>query len=740
VRLKEKDRRSLDNSGISILNLRLKTILDTLEDVEEVWYAIDLSAFSSKKTLFDYQKNALENAIKGLYYFYSKCGGNKEEFFENVYKGILPETLPIRNKKITDLLKEGGFVVNENKLPTYQIINRMGFWMATGSGKTLVIVKLIELLSGLMNLKLIPQKDILFLTHRDDLIGQFKGHVKEFNEGRMPNKTIELYELKDYEDVKSGLDNPMGIPVFYYRADLFDTEEKEKRVNFRNYLNDGNWYLILDEAHKGDKDESKRQTIFNILCKNGFRFDFSATFTEEIDFITCAYNFNLAEFVKQGYGKHIYVSNKGFEAFKNLKSPEEKKNTKKGKGKRSNDGQSEIDFPPEEKRKVLLKIFILLTGLIKARESVKSIVPYHKPLLLVLVNSVSVDDSDMELFFRELVNIAEGQIQGSDFQGAKDELIQELKNASFQFESVRLSREFLDLLSKITFEDLLESVFNSKSPGTIEVVQIPQNRQELLFKLKSGDKPFALMKIGNITPWLREKLEGYEIVERFEEENIFAKLNEDEDINILMGSRAFYEGWDSNRPNVIAFINIGMGEDAKKFVLQSIGRGVRIEPFKNIRRRLEILHKNSQIDKETYQQVKDWTTPIESLFVFGTKASNLETILQTLAEQTEEKENLGDLFEINPAVQGKLLLAPEYEESKLKLLLHPDDKEIAREFLELDDRILVCMFDVHPKVLMKLRNNLDALVHADHQERKIGIPEAVLKKLFGYFSAKFYKY
>jgi superfamily II DNA or RNA helicase len=717
VRLKEKDRRSLDNSGISIPNLRLKTILDTLEDVEEVWYAIDLSAFSSKKTLFDYQKNALENAIKGLYYFYSKCGGNKEEFFENVYKGILPETIPIRNKKITDLLKEGGFVVDENKLPTYQVINRMGFWMATGSGKTLVIVKLIELLSGLMNLKLIPKKDILFLTHRDDLIGQFKGHVEEFNEGRMPSKIIQLYELKDYEDVKSGLDNPTGIPVFYYRADLFDTEEKEKRVNFRNYLNNGNWYLILDEAHKGDKDESKRQTIFNILCKNGFRFDFSATFTEEIDFITCAYNFNLAEFVKQGYGKHIYVSSENLRSF-----------------------NRRDDFSQEEKQKILLKIFILLTGIIKAREKVKDRVPYHKPLLLVLVNSVNVEDSDMELFFRGLVNIAKGQIQDSDFQRAKDELIQELENASFQFENVKLSVEFLDLLSKITFEDLLEDVFNSKSPGTIEVVQIPQNRQELLFKLKSGDKPFALMKIGDITPWLRGKLEGYEIVERFEEEKIFAKLNEDEDINILMGSRAFYEGWDSNRPNVLTFINIGMGEDAKKFVLQSIGRGVRIEPFKNIRRRLEILREKSQIDISAYQQVKDWTTPIESLFVFGTKASNLETILQTLAEQTEEKENLGDLFEINPAVQGKLLLVPEYKESELILRLHPEDKEIAREFLELDDRILVCMFDVHPKVLMKLKNDFDALVHADHQERKIGIPEAVLKRLFGYFSQKFYKY
>jgi type III restriction enzyme len=30
-----------------------------------------------------------------------------------------------------------------------------------------------------------------------------------------------------------------------------------------------------------------------------------------------------------------------------------------------------------------------------------------------------------------------------------------------------------------------------------------------------------------------------------------------------MGSRSFYEGWDSNRPNVANFINIGVGTDAR---------------------------------------------------------------------------------------------------------------------------------------------------------------------------------
>jgi len=713
--------------NMPVLNLHLKTRLELLEAVPDEWYAIDLSTFSSKKKLFDYQESALRNAIKGLYYFYGKYGGNKREFFEDVYRNrdILPESFPIK-ERLVDLYQEGGFEVYENRLPYYQIINRMSFWMATGSGKTLVIVKLIELLSNLMKLGLIPQKDILFLTHRDDLIGQFKRHVEEFNEGRMPNEKLELYELKEFGKVK-WLYNPTGIPVFYYRADLFDTEQSERRIDFRNYLNDGNWYLILDEAHKGDREESKRQAIFNILCRNGFRFDFSATFTEEIDFITCAYKFNLSEFVEQGYGKHIYVSGEALRSFSRKE-----------------------DFSPEEKQKILLKIFVLLTGLIKAREKVKDRVPYHKPLLLVLVNSVNTEDSDMELFFRELARISEGEVQDSHFQRAKDELIQELENANFQFEfgSVRLSREFLDLLREITFEDVLECVFNSKSTGTIEVVQMPQNRQELLFKLRSGDRPFALMKIGDITQWLRDKLEGYEVVERFEDESVFARLNEDEDINILMGSRAFYEGWDSNRPNVIAFINIGKGEEAKKFVLQSIGRGVRIEPFKNVRRRLEILYGNSQVDGETYRQVRDLATPVESLFVFGTKSNNLETILDTLRTQREEEENLGDLFEINPEVQGKLLLVPEYEKSELMLIdsnrnhrypLNPEDEELVREFLKIYDQVLVCMFDANPRVLDKLKKDFDTLVRVEPNARKIGIPKVVLGEILRYFSKNFYQ-
>ena len=131
------------------------------------------------------------------------------------------------------------------------------------------------------------------------------------------------------------------------------------------------------------------------------------------------------------------------------------------------------------------------------------------------------------------------------------------------------------LFETITQEELLRLVYNAPAPGEIEGLLRPSNRQEMAFKLKSAEQPFALIKIGDISGWLKEELEGYEVMEGYEDESFFCRLNEDNSpINILMGSRTFYEGWDSNRPNVIPNINIGTSTEAKKFILQSVGRGV----------------------------------------------------------------------------------------------------------------------------------------------------------------------
>ena len=717
----------------------LQRIVNDFNLADSEYYAIDIEQFSWQKKLFNYQQKAIENAIKALYLFYGQDEGDKEKFFERfVYNGLDRDAaVKITNENAIKLLKEFDFEIEDNKLPLDQIINRMSFWMATGSGKTLIIVKLIELLGKLMKNGLIPTKDIMFLTHREDLIQQFKMHVDEFNRLRDINEKIKLYDLKDdYEKAKTGLFRNQGINVYYYRSDLLSDERKEKILDFRSYDNNGNWYLILDEAHKGDRGDSKRQHIYTILSRNGFMFNFSATFTDMIDYITCVYNFNLAQFIKNEYGKHIFVSKQDI----------------------SNLGKKDqaLEY---EKQKILLKIFVLLSAINKYYEKIRQVDQklYHKPLLLTLVNSVSTEDSDLELFFREISKIANGNLDKNLLEIAKNELIKEIndENSKLEFEDINLpDKEILtENIKPITEKDILYQVFNAESFGKIEVIKIPSNNQELVFKLTTSDKPFALMKIGDISKWIKEKLDGYEIIETFNNESVFKNLNQDQDINILMGSRAFYEGWDSSRPNIILFINIGTGADAKKFVLQSIGRGVRIQPLPNKRGRLTKLYNSEGIDKELMEKIYKYVSPLETLFIYGTKADNLQEIVNTLKQESEDEENIGYLFEINPELLDKLLLVPKYKDSNLMLIEKEDkiskyaisqqDHKIIETYLQgLDDKILVWKYDADPLILERLKEEItekpedNNLFRIDDTAKIIKNPDILLRNILSYFSAK----
>jgi len=145
-----------------------------------------------------------------------------------------------------------------------------------------------------------PRREILILTHRDDLLEQLRQHINEYNlNGGL---YIRLVELRDYADVR--VNAPTLLPVeeatvFYYRSDNLSDEKKEKIIDFRSYDNDGQWYVLLDEAHKGDKEDSKRQHIYSILSRNGFLFNFSATFTDPRDIVTTVANYNLSEFIRK---------------------------------------------------------------------------------------------------------------------------------------------------------------------------------------------------------------------------------------------------------------------------------------------------------------------------------------------------------------------------------------------------------------------------------------------------------
>ncbi|QUV83628.1 DEAD/DEAH box helicase family protein [Chloracidobacterium sp. D] len=744
------------------MRIYLQQMVEDIPDdlLPEAWADHDLAFFSHTKRLYDYQQQALCNALKALWKYYwgvessltpalspltkggegAGSGGIhttrplNQKFWQWYLDNGLSEDLSIEPKStFADLLREyyAGYIDAQTgkiaKIAYEEFINRMGFWMATGSGKTLVIVKLIELLGRLRRLGEVPPCDILFLTHRNDLIEQLRRHVAEFNTSHSDTPIV-LHELKDYAAVKreqSSLFQEQGITVFYYRSDNLSAQQKEKILDFCNYDNDGKWFVLLDEAHKGDREDSKRQHIYSILSRNGFLFNFSATFTDPRDIATTVYNFNLSEYIRRGYGKHLLVLQQELRAFKD---------------------KSE-DYTGDEKRKLVLKMLMLLAYARKMRE--EKVVPagnglYHRPLMLVLVNSVNTQDADLELFFRELEQIARQRVDKTTWQSAKDELGQELKQSPaflFEDERVKVDRSVWDGLSP---EDIRCYVFNAGGGGEIEVLLRPSNRQEMAFKLKAADRPFALIKIGDISAWLKQKLSGYEIAERFDDESLFARLNEDDsDINILMGSRSFYEGWDSNRPNVLCYINIGTGADAQKFILQSVGRGVRIEPIKNKRKRLLPLYNAGEVEQNLFQRLKDAVQPLETLFIFGTNRTALQTVLENLQkERPKEQWRTLDVFKVNPEAEKACLLIPVYKPASApraqqnliaKFEIARDELDALRAFVQgADDRVLLALTDAEPKQVKVLRGALQQNSLFTNNGRQYGDLRRLLRRVVDY--------
>ncbi|WQR79076.1 DEAD/DEAH box helicase family protein [Helicobacter pylori] len=593
-------------------------------EINEPLEMLDFKSFDNNKELLDYQQQALINAFRVLVAYFRDFKENKKEFYAFYQKHYSFANCDFAKKKLNPLLKSH-FKVENHCVKFENFINRLAFYMATGSGKTIVIIKLVELLSVAIRMGLIPKKNIMFFSANENLIKQFEKEIEKYNRGKDYFKQIDFKSLKSVKN-KDFYHAPKNsfiekITLFYYRADLMsDEESKENLLNYKDCWDNGENYVILDEAHKGNKSESKRQAIFSLLSQKGFLFNFSATFTEESDLITAVYNLSVGEWVKLGYGKEsVLLKKNNLSAFKELK-----------------------DLNDREKEIALLKALLLL-GMQKRHKTEGY---FYDPLMLVFTHSVNVKNSDAEIFFKTLARVIENDDR-SDFLKAKDDLLEELKDPEFLFSDGKNQNYKIEVfkegLKNMDFKGLKEEVFYA-SNGHIEVIINPKNNQEIAFKLNTSDKVFCLIKIGDITEWICEKLKSVKVVSKnlsFKEESYFSQIDKSS-INILVGSRAFDTGWDSTRPSVILFLNIGLDDDAKKLVKQSFGRGVRIESVKNQRQRLAYL----DIDEAVKDSLKPNAAMLETLFVIPTNHASLEAILKFQKESENGGENRGSWREI----------------------------------------------------------------------------------------------
>lgn len=575
----------------------------------------------AKFSLTDYQQSAVKNALKILEFYYSRERENL-------------------------LRKYREFDKNLNAHET----NRASFWMATGSGKTIVMIKLIWAISRLIKLDILPKKPILLLAPTEQILSQFKERINEFN--RYQNTQIDVRELKDFESINSGL-NLYDTTLFIARSDLLENAENTskkdvgKRLNYANFKNENGWYILLDEAHKGDSTDSVRKGYINELASGkkdefpcGFILNFSATFTDEIDLKTCAFNYNLQKFNEQGYGKNIAV----FENKLNLDNLEQ-----------------------------ILQSFIIFTVIKILRREISqklSNALYHAPLIIAVSDKVNTQDAGIKQYFEAICKVLRND---ADISKTAENLVQILDQLEFVFGGDKFGDEFIKIVKNIDAKTMREELFYAQGISDLEACVIKGNDKEIAFKSKNAGKPFMLLNIGDTRGWKKEYLNELGVQKEIDVDNgFFEYINEQKSpINIMLGSKVFSEGWDSNRVNLISFINIG-SRSAKKYVTQTIGRGVRIEPFKNERRRLRHASKFEDLEFNEKERLKELASGLETLFIFASDPKAIEAILSEL-----EQFKMGGILKGFKKLQTiKPLLLPQYEdetgEAKPYVISHPD--------------------------------------------------------------------
>ena len=653
------------------------------DDLPHEWQLERLSYFSQNKDLYSYQGEALKKAAKILHLYYANNGiaddglaitARKEALAQQYGRydsGLLTKfNIPMRernnNANPIAAILERGFEPHKDQIPFTRLINRMCFWMATGSGKTLVMVKLMQYIHQLKEYKLAPPYDFLLLAPSDILLSQIKKTVDEFNRGANAMR-LELLPLRRYG--KEGMLRFGKVArVYYWRSDNIRDEQKKALLDYRLYENDGKWFVFLDEAHKGGKEDSKRQAYYALMARRGFLFNFSATFTEEQDVATTVAKFNLSDFIGKSYGKNILLDQDQFQL-----------------------GPRAKEVSEQEQQRILLKSLINLAAVIRRRQELvrQTAMPdlYHHPLMLTLVHSVGTEASKNDLlrFFKMLQELASGDIDTALFKEVKNRLLGEWKSGALLFGDntkhlLGAKEEEEKSLTEMKITDLRAAVFHSPKRGKIEVLELSSTK-EIAFQLKTAHKPFGLIRIGDIRKWQNEFLVGFERGKVLE--TSFFNRMDDFDGTILMGSRAFFESWDSNRPNVINFINIGT-QQAKKFIVQSVGRGVRIQPIKEKRGRLERLltatENLPQNQAKILDTIRSLVPPVETLFVYATNRQAIEQVLKDLKAERELAYRVlsSDLFRMAPPpkIKGKTmpLFVPVYASRKLK------KEELAKQF------------------------------------------------------------
>jgi hypothetical protein len=499
--------------------------------------------------------------------------------------------------------------LEKDRLPAYERadLQKLAFWNATGSGKTLLMH--INILQYRHYLALYGREKnlnrIILLTPNEGLSRQ---HLMEF---RAAGMDAELFN-KDGGSLFAGRTIEI-IDIHKLRED-----SGEKTVAIDAF--ESNNLVLVDEGHRGSsgKETGRWMEARRRLCENGFSFEYSATFGQamkasgnrelEREYAKCIlFDYSYKYFYRDGFGKDYRILNLA-------------------------------DDSDNEQRTLYLTACLLAfyqqQRLYRDKAGEFKAFLLENPLWVFVggsVNAVRSDNRrrvsdvvDILLFLAEFIRERARTIELLDrLLGGRPGLLDQRGNEIFAAAFGYLSKR--RMTGEQAFEDILTLLFNSSAPASLHVENLTGTDGEIALRLGENE-PFGLINVGDATALCKlcgEHADHLVVVSKEFSGSLFTALDKpDSTVNVLIGSKKFTEGWNSWRVSTMGLMNVGRSEGSE--IIQLFGRGVRL---KGLAMSLKRSGKISGITRPEHIGL------LETLNIFGIRAQYMQQFKEYLEDE-----------------------------------------------------------------------------------------------------------
>lgn len=510
----------------------------------------------------------------------------------------------------------------DETVPAWTQLNKLAYWMATGSGKTLLMH------ANILQYQFYLEKHgrrgemnrIILLTPNEGLSQQ---HLREFETADIEAELFDKHATADMFRKQ---------PVEILEVTRLREEAGEKTVAVEAF--EGNNLVLVDEGHRGASggEEGAWMKARNALCEKGFSFEYSATFQQavsknatltDIYAKSILFNYSYRYFYADGFGKDYQILN--------------------------------LDEGTQRDHLELYLVACLLTFFQQQRlhrEQEATFRPFNieRPLWIFVGGSVtktlaSRDASDIVEILQFLARYV------SDRAGSIERIHRVLNQG---LETAKKKNLFAGrftylnttgLTAEQVFNETLATLFNAPGGGQLYVENLKGATGEVALRLGAENEPFGVINVGDDAKLVKLcEDKGLATGDREFSGSLFHDINKPHStVNLLIGSKKFTEGWSSWRVSTMGLMNVGKGEGAQ--IIQLFGRGVRLKGYGMSLKRSSKAQLPDGVDRPKY------IGTLETLGIFGIHADYMAQFREFLKEEGMP-ENDDRLEFLLPVIKG----------------------------------------------------------------------------------------